>query len=314
MDQALRRVLGCLLEAVQRNEEGTRRDLDSEFLHDFRVAVRRCRSALSQVKGVLPTPTVARLRRELKWLGNRTGPTRDLDVYLLKMDDYKAALPAAVARDLEPLDSFLHRHQRQEQRRLVRSLNSRRYRRLLETWRRAAEAEAPEETETEETPNATRPVREVAVERIARALARVLKKGGKIDRDTPAEAVHRLRIDCKKLRYLLEIFAGVFDPEILQPPIKALKRLQDTLGDFNDFEVQQETLQRFAHQMVAEGLLEGSPEATRQGADTLLAMGRLQDHLAAGQAKERQRFHRRFDRFASPKVQRHFDHLLGAEA
>ena len=38
----------------------------------------------------------------------------------------------------------------------------------------------------------------------------VLKRGKAINDDTPDEALHDLRIDCKKLRYLLEFFASLF--------------------------------------------------------------------------------------------------------
>ena len=311
-DSALRRILEHLLIAVERNEEGTRRDLDSEFLHDFRVAVRRTRSVLSQVKGVLPQAQVEPLRQELKWLGQRTGPTRDLDVYLLNMETYKEALPVAVQRDLESLESFLRRHQRIEQRRLARSLDSQRYHRLLESWRRVVAGGRPGQGTTaadEEPPDASRPVREVAVERITGALDRVLKKGGEIQPATPARALHRLRIDCKKLRYLLEIFAGAFAPERIEPPVQALKKLQKTLGNFNDFEVQQETLRDFAHRMMREN---PSAELERK-IDTLLAMGRLLGHLATGQARERRRFHRRFEKFAGSRVQHHFEAMLAPE-
>ena len=49
-DAALKRVLLHLLGTIEVNEKGTKTDIDSEFLHDFRVAVRRTRSALTQVK------------------------------------------------------------------------------------------------------------------------------------------------------------------------------------------------------------------------------------------------------------------------
>ena len=56
-DAALRRILVALLAAMRANEDGTRRDLDPEYLHDFRVAIRRTRSCLGQVKGVLDRKT-----------------------------------------------------------------------------------------------------------------------------------------------------------------------------------------------------------------------------------------------------------------
>ncbi|MEE9358110.1 MAG: CHAD domain-containing protein, partial [Sedimenticolaceae bacterium] len=43
-----------LLDIIEINIPGTRTDLDSEFLHDLRVAVRRTRSVLAQVKDVFP--------------------------------------------------------------------------------------------------------------------------------------------------------------------------------------------------------------------------------------------------------------------
>ena len=49
--------------------------------------------------------------------------------------------------------------------------------------------------------------------------------------------LHDLRIACKRLRYLLEIFAISF-PEDLTPYIDEVKGLQDLLGDIHDCDVQ----------------------------------------------------------------------------
>ena len=67
-------VLLHLLSAMRANEEGTLRDLDTEFLHDFRVAVRRTRSALSQIKDVLPAEIEERYRAEFGWLDRSPAP------------------------------------------------------------------------------------------------------------------------------------------------------------------------------------------------------------------------------------------------
>ena len=50
--EAARRILGHLFRTIRRNETGIKKDLDTEFLHDFRVGIRRTRSALSQIKSV----------------------------------------------------------------------------------------------------------------------------------------------------------------------------------------------------------------------------------------------------------------------
>lgn len=295
-DDSMVMILQSLLEVLLANEDGTRRDLDSEFLHDFRVAVRRTRSALTQVREVFDPRAIDHFRKEFAWLGQVTGPTRDLDVYLLKIDDYASALPPEIRPDLGPLRDFLKHRQIHEQQRLVEHLDSGRYRELIQTWP-AFLGETPRSGAV----NAGRPIRRVASERIWKAWRRVWKKGRVITPATPAQALHRLRIDCKKLRYLLEFFRGLYKSTRVDALIKALKQLQDNLGEFQDLEVQQDKLREFALQMHAKGA------AT---APTLLAMGELVAGLRRLQADERRRFAERFARFTQPGNRQAFRRLF----
>jgi len=299
-EEATRLIQRTLLGTIEANEEGMRRDLDSEFLHDFRVAVRRTRSALRQIKGVYPQEVVDEFSDGFRWLGQITGPTRDLDVYLLKMADYGVTLPAPVVEELEPLVQFLRQLQEVEQRRMTRSLDEDRYPSLMSSWKELLEHPA---AAAAECPNAGRPIREVASEHIWRAYRRVRAKGLTIQPDTPAVALHRLRIACKKLRYLLEFFRSLYDAGQTERLIRTLKQFQDNLGDFNDYEVQQEKLGAFAEQMVEDGT---AP------ARTLMAMGRLIERLEAGKAEERQRFAERFGQFSTKKNHARFKRLFKA--
>ena len=52
-----------------KNKPGILADHDTEFLHDFRVACRRTRSALTQLKGILPASVAAPFNAEFKWPG-----------------------------------------------------------------------------------------------------------------------------------------------------------------------------------------------------------------------------------------------------
>jgi CHAD domain-containing protein len=295
---AARAIHLSLLNVVLRNEEGTRRDLDSEFLHDFRVAIRRTRSALTQIREVYPALDVERFKEELRWLFIETGPKRDLDVYLLKMEVYKEALPEEIRADLDPLEEFIERKQKLAHDRLVAVLDSERYRCLLEDWRAFLE-EAPAGSLLAR--NAERPVREVASERIWGIYRRMVKRGRAIDDDSSALVLHDVRIRGKKLRYLLEFFRSLYPEEAIGWLVAELKRLQDNLGDFNDYQVQSQSLQRFAAEMAEEG---------SASVRTHLAMGRLLAHLDAGQAAERSRFAKRFDGFASPENRRTFARLF----
>src|SRR5690606_30816838 len=71
---------------------------------------------------------------------------------------------------------------------------------------------------------------------------KICRYGAEIDEHTPDEQIHELRIEGKKLRYLLDFFSELFAAEQVKPQLKALKRLQTILGDFNDYGVQQEFL------------------------------------------------------------------------
>jgi len=72
---AVARLLLRLLDTLEQNVDGVLRDIDTEFLHDLRVAVRRTRSAVKLLGGVLPASLVAHYGAEFKWLGDLTTPT-----------------------------------------------------------------------------------------------------------------------------------------------------------------------------------------------------------------------------------------------
>src|SRR5260370_307976 len=89
---AVTAVLLDLLSTLEANVPGTIRDIDTEFLHDLRVSVRRTRSVLKLVGNVLPAEFAQKFRPEFKWLDDLTTPTTDLDVYLLDHPDMAAGL------------------------------------------------------------------------------------------------------------------------------------------------------------------------------------------------------------------------------
>lgn len=275
-----------LLGTLEANVEGTCADTDSEFLHDLRVAVRRARSALSQIKAVFAPDVTERFREEFGWVGQVTGPTRDLDVYLLEYDKYRDSLPAMMRDDLGPFHEFLVKHQRREQRRLRRVLQGERFARLLVDWR--GFLEDPMAAAAAGAPNARRPVAQVAGERIWRMYRRVRKEGRAITQESPATDLHELRKSCKKLRYLIEFFSDLYPSSEIKPLVKALKRLLDNLGEFQDLEVHAHHLHDYTGQMQREGEVP---------LETLLAMGGLVAGLLKRQESAREAFAERFRAF-----------------
>jgi CHAD domain-containing protein len=293
-DGALQRILHKLLDTMLANEPGVREQIDTEFLHDLRVAVRRARSLLGQVRGVFPERLVQGLRDDLGWIGRSTNAARDMDVYLLAFDDYAASLPPPVHPHLGPFRAFLTAHQARAYGEVAACFDSARFHRLVERWRSLSGRPLPRRPVAK---RALRPVGQVARKRIWRAYRTLMRLGGAIHLDSPAGDLHEVRIAGKKLRYLLEFFRSLFPAETVGTLVRALKTFQDNLGEMQDLHVQQEQLGRFERQMAKEGAL--SPETA--GAMELLIEG-----LARRQTEVRLEFADRFEAFSAPETVRAF--------
>ena len=115
---------------------GTIDDIDPEFLHDFRVAVRRTRSVLGHAKDVLPADVLDWSRDGFRTLGQVTGPARDLDVYVLEWDSYVAAsAPETVAAPCNPVRAAAGGDRAAAHAELAAALRSSETTELLERWR-----------------------------------------------------------------------------------------------------------------------------------------------------------------------------------
>ncbi|MDO8947668.1 MAG: CHAD domain-containing protein [Desulfocapsaceae bacterium] len=296
--QAARKIFLQLLDGMERNAPGIIQDIDTEFLHDFRVALRRTRSLLGSIKKMLPSADVDHFQRGLQEIGIATGPVRDLDVYLLGKKGYQTMLPEGLQEGLAVFFQELSRQRVQELRRMKKALQSRNCKQFLRRWRRyvedsliASALEAGHE-----------PCKEVAIKAISKRLQSILKDGAKISPQSPDGALHSLRIQAKKLRYLLEFYCSLFPEPAMNSLVKSLKKLQDNLGNFNDLSVQQGMLGQ--HQ---KGLAGGEQKKAVQVA---AALGGLITHLHEEQKGVRQEFELRFKQFTTTDNRRLFDLFL----
>ena len=285
-DAATKEILRFLLTVMRRNEAGVIDNIDTEFLHDYRVAIRRTRSALGQIKGVFPTSVTNRFKRDFAALGSITNRARDLDVYLLKQDAYKAKLAPDHCDAIDPLFTMLRQERRQAQTALVRHLRSKKYHDLIERWTAFLHAA---DGESDSAPAASRPVLKVARKRIRKKCRAIVTLGNALLDSDDERKLHDLRIECKKLRYLLEFFDSLFPAKDVTPMVNQLRKLQDNLGDFNDLCVQEADLHSFAERFSAE-----DPQAS----PTRAAIGELIDVLDGEKAAVRKGFAKRFRAFA----------------
>jgi len=288
-DAAAVQVLQRLLSTIEVNLPGTLGDVDTEFLHDLRVAVRRSRAMQRELHGVFAPEPLARFRAGFRWLQEITGPTRDLDVYLLDFDRFREVLPGNLGGDLDPLAEVLADERRRAQRKMARALCSDRAATLLADW--SAFLEELVQSPVDDRPDARTPIGELAGDRIQKVYRRMVKRGRAVEDASPAEALHDLRKQGKELRYLLEFFAVLYPDDVVRPMVKRLKSLQDVLGSFQDSEVQAGML--LAHREAV--------GARDNGAAALMAMGLLVDRLERDQLAARAEFGKCFASFAASR-------------
>lgn len=292
-------VLRELHDMMIANFAGTVADVDSEYLHDFRVAVRRTRSVLQEGAGVLDPAARDHFRAGFKWLGDITTPTRDADVHLLDYPQMLSALAPEYADALAPLGELLLKRQRDCQTQLATDLRSTRRAQLAAEWEEFLGGDGPWAQASGAAPDADRRASEVVAARIARAQRRLVRDGRAIDANSPPEALHDLRKDAKRLRYLLECFGSLFPAEELAVAVRPLKSLQDVLGEFQDTEVQARALADLGRQLDLEGA----------STETILAMGGAIEQLSVRSARARREFASRFAAFDAAAVRSAFDHL-----
>jgi CHAD domain-containing protein len=277
-----RHIHQSLLRILLANEPGLRDNLDSEFLHDFRVAVRRTRSLLGQIKRVFPPDSLKHFQTEFSWLGQLTGPPRDMDVLMLSLRGHAGDTPVD---EMRALTEFLREAQEREYHALTAALDSDRYHQLLTDWAAFLERSAPFHPDAR---NAERLLADVVASRAWRLSRRIARSSETIDDQTPAERLHELRLDAKKLRYLIDVTPSFYDAADLERIVSALKKLQRVLGDFNDAQVQERRLLECGQSLSAAGGRPGTVlTLERLAAECARRSDRLRGQVADGLARFR---------------------------
>jgi len=297
--EGLQEVGLALLGDTQMHLPGVIDDIDSEFLHDFRIALRRTRSLLSLCYKVLPAQQADHFRKEFKWITQATGNVRDCDVYLLKTDDYQAMLPGRLHPGLASYFQGLRELRKKEFKLMRRRLKSLRAARLFKDWQDFLQGRLPEMQKLK----GQSLCRGFAARVLKKRYKKILETGAACGPQSPDSMLHALRIEAKKLRYLLEFFRSLFSVAEVDLLVKHLKRLQNNLGDFNDLSVQQTMLGSYQSPVKTDNL--------EQMLSVAAALGGLITHLADRQQLVRGEFNETFLQFASKDNQTLVQTIVG---
>ncbi|MCG8380183.1 MAG: CHAD domain-containing protein [Proteobacteria bacterium] len=295
---ALSAILLQNLNMLERCEPGIIEDNDIEFLHTFRVVGRRSRSLINQLKRIYSVSRITRFKKAFAWLSDFTSLHRDLDVFLADFSRYENRIAHNGINDLEPLRFYLESQRLQEHHFLLNALSSKRYASFKQSWREyllQTEIQAPR------TPNSQVPINRVVNKAIWRNYRKIIKQGKQMVSGYEYDAIHTLRKDAKKLRYLLESFKSIYAIDEINRTIKVLKRLQNNLGDIVDMHTQKFMLEQWKQDLL---------EENSSTAETQLAINQLVLLCNEGKRVANRKFIKCFKQFSVKSNQKLFQHVF----
>lgn len=220
-----------------------RRDVE-DSVHQMRVTVRRLRSALATFRPMFDREQIEPLRAELKWLGLLLGDARDAEVLRDRIRDL------AEGEDPRLLDQGtiasahheLTRRYRDHHDRLVRELRSSRYATLVDDMEHLV-------TDPPWTPGDDDHKAGVLRKRVrhdwTRVVAAVARAEEVLDVEDRQRSLHEARKAAKRARYAAEPLVPIYGADA-ERFVKAVGKVQESLGDLNDALVAMQELQQLA--------------------------------------------------------------------
>ena len=219
-------------------EEGCLIGKDAESIHHMRVSCRRIRSTIDLLSPYYDQKKVLEVRTGIQRLGKYLGMVRDLDVFIMALDTYFRVEHKGKDR-FELIVKQLYKYRGVQQKKLRKYFSDKEYRKTLKGIRFYGRKPVEKQKRKKITPIA---VRHVLPFILHRQLAFVRGFDDYIETGN-AEVLHRLRIEVKRLRYILTQFSSVLGRSA-SPFVRELKLMQDNLGSLNDVDTARKILSR----------------------------------------------------------------------
>lgn len=273
MSEAGRRIMAFHFARLQKLE-GAAAQGNEDAIHDMRVAIRRIRAAFRIAGPQYRRRIVRSFRAELRALADALGAARDLDVILKHGQAFAGRQPPDAPKVSAWLD-HLRSRRAEAQRELIEYLGSKRFAKLVQEF---------EAFVTESGSGVKASQRSGATPRVCDVLPAAIWSQYSVVRSYEAaenlslESLHTLRIEFKRLRYLLEFFREVLGARA-DALIKMTVGAQDHLGLLHDADVTAGMLRAF----VAESAMLGAGDLAAVAAylsDVQIEIRTRQDHFA----------------------------------
>ena len=221
------RALERSLQRALRNHKRALRKLKTNPVHDFRVALRRCRSLAEGLSAIDSDPVWGRLRKAAKRQQRALSDLRDAQV----LTNWLKPLRLARGPVGRALASYFKKHERRARREAERSLKTF-PRKRWKCWLRRL----PAGTELI-CVNQSR-----QAQLVLEQLVRIIDLHERWTKQPSAEIWHDLRVGVKRFRYMVESFL----PEESEAWSTEVQKAQDLLGEGHDLDVLHELILKLA--------------------------------------------------------------------
>jgi CHAD domain-containing protein len=235
MAEAGRKVLLTEFIKMLEVEAGSRTGEDIEDVHKMRVSIRRMRSAFRLLEAYYKPKAVKPFVDELRQVMQVLGAIRDLDVMIHNLEDFQSTLDTSQVEVMKEVIDSLDLRRADARKELNHILDRKSYRRFVKSFCKFLTT--PEMGAKSIDPKNPVPyqLRHILAPMIYEHLS-AARAYDSVLATADAETLHALRIEFKRLRYIVSLFGDVLGSQI-QDFVEELKIVQDHLGHLNDIDV-----------------------------------------------------------------------------
>ncbi len=210
-------------------EPGVQLGLDGEFLHHYRITLRRSRAIAESIREVSGSKRLAGPAKQLKQQAGATSQLRDLHVLLHQLPELCGGND-----ELETgLRTYFEKAADVEQQRLNKRLASKRHQRRSQDWLNLIESGTFQKLSRSLSHKDIRTT-------VDRRITQCNRKTAELTPMSSDEEIHALRKLLKRARYLMEL-----EPDRWRGLQKQVKARQQLFGQFQDLAVQIQLLHQF---------------------------------------------------------------------
>jgi CHAD domain-containing protein len=231
IESVLAGILTNQLQRIEYNYNGLLNESNPEYLHDLRVAIRRTRFALRLFAPFTDAKKCYKIRELLGVINSESGEVRDLDISIARLNKLFKNKKFNAGSSRKKLFRELFSRQKKARKSMLKAFTHLRYRYVICSINEFIK----ELKEIKQGPCEDKKISKI-INRLAKEHSDKLLKWGKWNiKKLSSKDLHKMRIDFKRARYLMEFFLTCTAAQKdFKRNIAIFASFQDILGKHQD--------------------------------------------------------------------------------